>query len=383
MSPPGTTAFIYSPRYAAFDYGPNHPLRTVRLKLAHDLIAAYGLLDLPSVLRVEAREAREEEVLAFHRSDYLDVCRAADPACGLPRSSDDFWDYGLGTPDNPVFPGLFGWSLLTTGASLQAMDLVLRGETDRAFNISGGLHHAAAAKASGFCYFNDAAVIIAHLVRRGLRVAYVDIDAHHGDGVQFAFYDTDRVLTISLHESGLTLFPGTGFVEEIGVRAGAGYSINVPFLPQTDDEIFLWAFEEVVPPLLHAFRPDLVVTQLGIDAHVTDPLSNLALTMDGFAHAVRRLRDLAPRWIALGGGGYNVANVPRAWALAWGIMTGQEPADPLPEPFRQEFQRLGFSEDRLSDPPFRSSGSAKEEAWRFAREQVHRLKQLAFARHGL
>ena len=373
------TAFIYSDRYQQFDYGPGHPLRNTRLALTHELCQAYGLLSLPTTQLVEARDATEEEVAAFHRPDYVDVLRAADRGHMPPN----LWEYGLGTSDNPIFPGVYAWSLLTTGASLQAMELVDAGQVDCAFSIAGGLHHAAAARAAGFCYVNDAAVIIKHMVRRGRRVAYVDIDAHHGDGVQFGFYDTDRVLTISIHESGESLFPGTGFVEEIGRGRGIGYAVNAPLLPGSDDEIFLWALDQVVPPLLTAFKPDVLVTQLGADTHRTDPLTNLALTTGGFAEAVRRLQPLCRKWIALGGGGYNLENVPRSWTLAWGIMNRCEVPDEMPDSFRATLHRLGLNPSRVRDDPHVAEASAKEQAWRFVREQVRRLQILVFPHHGL
>ena len=373
------TAFIYSDRYQQFDYGPGHPLRNTRLALTHELCQAYGLLSLPTTQLVEARDATEEEVAAFHRPDYVDVLRAADRGHMPPN----LWDYGLGTSDNPIFPGVYAWSLLTTGASLQAMELVDAGQVDCAFNIAGGLHHAAAARAAGFCYINDAAVIIKHMVRQGRRVAYVDIDAHHGDGVQFGFYDTDRVLTISIHESGESLFPGTGFVEEIGRGRGIGYAVNAPLLPGSDDEIFLWALDQVVPPLITAFKPDVLVTQLGADTHRTDPLTNLALTTGGFAEAVRRLQPLCRKWIALGGGGYNLENVPRSWTLAWAIMNRREVPDEMPDSFRATFHRLGLNPSRVRDDPHVAEASAKEQAWRFVREQVRRLQILVFPHHGL
>ncbi|MBI3085255.1 MAG: acetoin utilization protein AcuC, partial [candidate division NC10 bacterium] len=208
-------------------------------------------------------------------------------------------------------------------------------------------------------------------------------DAHHGDGVQFGFYDTDQVLTLSIHESGESLFPGTGFVEEIGRGRGIGYAVNVPLLAGSDDEIFLWALDQVVPPLLTAFNPDVVVTQLGADTHRTDPLTNLALTTNGFAEAVRRLRSLCRRWIALGGGGYNLENVPRSWTLAWAIMNQREVPDELPESFRATFERLGFRPSRIRDDPYVAEASTREQAWRFVREQVHRLQKLVFPLHGM
>jgi acetoin utilization protein AcuC len=379
MSPPPRTAFLYTDGYARFDYGPSHPLRNVRLRLTHDLIRAHGLLDLPHARVVPTRPATMDEMAAFHSRPYLERLRGVDAGGAGP----DLYAFGLGTGDNPIFPGVYEFSALVTGASLQAMELVVSGQVNAAFNIAGGLHHAHRAKASGFCYVNDPAVVIAHLVERGLRPAYVDIDVHHGDGVQGGFYDSDRTLTISLHESGHTLFPGTGFVEETGKGKGQGFSANVPFGPGTDDEVFTWAFDQVVPPLIAAFNPDVLVTQLGADTHRTDPLANLSLTTRGFAHAVRAFRAMGRPWVALGGGGYDVANVPRAWALAWAIMNDVAPPPGVPEAYRAACAAQDLRADPLLDEPYAVTGRAKAQAWSFARENVARLKHLVFPHHGL
>ncbi len=373
------TAFIYSPRYLEFDYGPGHPLRNQRLGLTYDLIDACDLLTLPSARCLEPDPATDDELLLFLQPDYLKVLKLVDvgqaPAAAM--------RCGLGTPDNPILPGIFRWSALVAGASLLAMRLVESGEVSRAFNISGGLHHAGPGRASGFCYINDAALIIAHLCRLGYRVAYVDIDVHHGDGVQWAFYDTDQVLTLSIHESGKTLFPGTGFVNELGEGKGEGYSVNVPLPPAADDEIFLWGFNEVIPPLVKAFRPDILVTQLGIDSHLTDPLSHVGISLGAFLQMVRRLRDLCGRWVALGGGGYDLTNVPRAWAAAWAIMNDREPPAMLPQSFLARHKEVGFSGPAFLDAPVIIDGSAKARTWEAVREEVERLKQLVFPRHGM
>jgi acetoin utilization protein AcuC len=361
MRPAPQTAFILSDRFWQFDYGPGHPMQTVRLKMTVERCRRLGLLDLPGTRVLEARVATDAELRAFHRPEYL-------AALGAPHAVDPVRAaaYGLGTSDNPIFPGLLDWARLYTGASLVAMEAVDSGQVACAFNIAGGLHHAGPARASGFCYVNDAAVIVRLLADRGRRVAYVDIDAHHGDGVQAAFFDSERVLTISLHETGETLFPGSGRVDEIGRGAGEGFAANVPLAPGTDDEIFLWAFEAVVPPLLHAFRPDLLVAQLGIDTHRADPLTHLALTTRGFGQAVARLRDLCPAWIALGGGGYHPPTVALGWSLAWAVMNRHPQESSVEEPATAG-----------EDSP------ARERAWRYAREQVRRLQALLFPRHGL
>jgi len=379
MSSEPATAFIYSPRYLEFDYGPGHPLRNERLALTYDLISSCGLLALPSTRCLEPEPATDDELLLFLRPDYLKILKAVDagqtPAAAL--------HYGLGTPDNPILPGIFRWSALVAGASLLAMRLVESGEASRAFNIAGGLHHAGPGKASGFCYINDAALLIADLCRRGHRVAYVDIDVHHGDGVQWAFYDTDQVLTLSVHETGSTLFPGTGFVNELGEGKGEGYSVNVPLPPSADDEIFLWGFNEVIPPLVKAFQPDILVTQLGIDSHQTDPLSHVGISLTAFVEMVRRLKELCGRWVALGGGGYDLRNVPRAWAAAWAIMNDREPPAVLPESFLVRHKEVGFTDAAFMDVPAVTTGSTKARAWEAVREEVGRLKRLVFPRHGM
>ena len=370
------TAFVYTDRYADYDYGPAHPLKILRLKLTYELISAYELLVLPSTRLVETREATEEELSLFHSRDYLNVLKRASQ--GSPVM--DAFPYGLGPGDNPVFGGLWEWSLLATGASMQCAQLVVQGEADIAFNIAGGLHHAFRDRASGFCYVNDPVIAILWLMGRGKRVAYIDIDAHHGDGVERAFYETNRVMTISFHESGNFLFPGSGFEYEVGKGEGEGYSVNVPLHPFTDDETYVWAFEEVVPPLVRRFEPDVMVTQLGVDTFYSDPLTHLCLTTHGFAKVIENLKALSIPWVALGGGGYDVANVARAWTLAWAIMNGVELKDGIPQSFQQVGRRLGFQGDTLRDPSPFISPSRRQEARREAERVVHYLKKTLFPR---
>ena len=341
------TAFIYTDAYLDYDYGPAHPLRISRLKLTYDLIKGYGLLDLPSVQFIPTIKAEERDLAVFHSEEYLNILRQANEG----HFTGNAYFYGLGPGDNPIFPGLFDWSLLLAGATLQAIDFVVSGKGEVAFNIAGGLHHAMRSRASGFCYINDPVIGIMKLLSRGKRVAYIDIDAHHGDGVQKAFYESNRVLTISLHESGGTLFPGTGFECEIGEKEGEGYSVNLPFPPYTDDEVYVWTFEEVVPELIHAFRPDIVVTQLGVDTFYDDPLANLDLSILGYKRVLKGIKDLAPRWVALGGGGYNISNVARAWTLAWAIMNGIELREELPEAFLEKAVKMGIEEKELMGRP--------------------------------
>jgi acetoin utilization protein AcuC len=330
--------FLSSPELWQRGHGAQHPLKPERLQRTHELLAAYGAFDLPDVRLAPPRLATEEELALFHTAEYVDVVRAlSDGRPDIPA-----YRYGFGPGDNPVFRGMFESEGRKVGSAVQAAEFLTRGECDVAFSYGGGLHHGGPQRASGFCVFNDAAVAIHWLLARGLRVAYVDIDVHHGDGVQAAFYDSDRVLTISLHQDGRTLFPGTGFVDEIGASRGQGYSVNVPLPPYVDDDLYLWAFRQVVPPLVSRFAPDVVVTQLGVDTHYRDPLANLALTTAGHEALFRELAGLAGRWLALGGGGYDVSVVPRSWALAVGVMAGQEWPQPLPDEYRARYGGEGL-----------------------------------------
>ena len=369
-------AFIYTDAYLDYDYGPTHPLRVIRLKLTYELIRAYGLLDLPSVKFIHTLKADEEDLALFHSREYLDILKEANDGYW----GGDAYSYGLGPGDNPIFPGLYNWSLLTTGATVQAVDFVASGEGEMAFNIAGGLHHAMRSRASGFCYVNDPVIGILKLINGGKRVAYIDIDAHHGDGVQKAFYQTDQVLTISLHESGYSLFPGSGFEYEMGEGEGEGYSVNLPFLPYTDDEVYFWAFEEIVPPLIRAFQPDVVVTQLGVDTFYNDPLTNLHLSIFGFEKVVRRIKDLAPRWVALGGGGYDVSNVARAWTLAWAVMNGIELSEELPVSYLEKAAGVGIYEKKLRGGLKSSPHSERKDIRTEAERVVSYIKETVFPR---
>ncbi len=373
------TALIHSEQYGRFDYGPEHPLRMERLGLTWRLMEAYGLTTLPHA-KVLAPDPADEAALArFHSREYLEVLKAVSAGLEVPGVA----RYGLGVGDNPIFPGVWEVSCLAAGGSLLAAKLVAEGEVERAFHSAGGLHHAMPDRASGFCYINDPVLAILSLRERGWRVAYVDIDAHHGDGVQFAFYSDPGVLTISTHERGDRLFPGTGFVEERGEGPGRGYSVNLPLEPFTDDEVYAEAFEAIVPPLLRAFRPDVVVAQLGIDSHRTDPLTHLALSVQGFAHTVTRIVELAPRLVALGGGGYDLPNVARAWAAAWAVMNGMELSPELPAAIRSELARFGFRDGSLWDPPVELPPETRRQARDYCRRQVEAIRSTIFPLHGL
>jgi acetoin utilization protein AcuC len=323
------TALIYSQALSRYSYGDEHPFKPERYRLAFELMTAFGLTAPPFETVTEFPLLSEADLLSFHAPEYL--ARLREFSASSQQRAD--FRFGLGDVENPIFPGVFDCALLGASGTSAAAGMILEKGYRTVFHLAGGWHHAHRAKASGFSYLNDAVLAIHKLLDKGVRVAYLDIDAHHGDGVQEAFYESDRVLTISLHQSGTYFFPGTGFQNETGSGAGAGFSVNVPFLEQTDDELFIKAFDEVALPLLTAFAPDVLVTQLGADTFCSDPLSLLEVTTRGYCHAVRSLRALDLPWLALAGGGYDNFNVARAWTLAWSIMNDVELAPTLPEAF--------------------------------------------------
>ncbi|MDO8530585.1 MAG: acetoin utilization protein AcuC [Dehalococcoidia bacterium] len=370
-------AFVYEDTLSNHVLRADHPMRPHRLHLTYELLEAYGVFQRPDGRLVPPRTASDEEVLWFHTPAYLDVVKRLSRGEDVPDAAAcNFSAHG----DNPPYPGMYEASALSAGASLVAARLVADKNAPAAFNAAGGLHHAMAGHASGFCVFNDPVLAIHLLLRRGLRVAYVDIDAHHGDGVQAAFYDTDQVLTISLHESGRFLFPGTGDVTETGTGKGKGYAVNVPLYPYTTDDTYLWAFREVAPPLVRAFRPDVLVTQLGIDTHYLDQLTHLCLTTHGFTEAVREFKSLGLPWVALGGGGYELGVVPRAWTLAYAAMLDVELPDEIPAAYRATY---GLDKLRDSEDGPRVEESARKQAREFAERSVAEVQRLVFPYHRL
>ena len=369
-------AFVYDDTLTRHVLRQDHPLVPMRLRLAYELLQGWNAFEVDGASLVAPRPATREELLGFHTPEYAEAVEAFGRGDRLEQASHfNFSQYG----DNPVFPGMYDAALHSTGASVRAADLLVDGHVEAAASFAGGLHHAMPGHASGFCVFNDPVIAIQRFLKEGWRVAYIDVDCHHGDGVQHAFYDTDQVLTISLHESGEYLFPGTGFVGEIGEGRGRGYSVNLPLHPFTDDEVYLWALLEAVPPLLEAFRADALVTQLGIDTHFQDPLTHLRLTVQGYLRIVEELGRLSRgRWLALGGGGYNLGAVARGWAGAYGVMLDNPWPETLPAAFREQY---GIA--RLSDDSPLQSAEVRREARRYAESSVSQLQRLVFPCHGL
>jgi acetoin utilization protein AcuC len=311
----------------AYDFGPDHPLRPERVLLTYDRIRELRLTELPHVSEVASRSATEDEITSVHDPELVAAVRAIDEGRMEPWAGLEF---GLGTPDDPIFARMHDASAAVCGASIVAAELVAHGRAVHSFNPAGGLHHARRREASGFCIYDDPAVAIAKVLalRPAWRVMYVDVDVHHGDGVQWIFYDEPRVLTVSLHQSGRTLYPGTGFEHETGEGRARGTSANVPLEPGTGDEDYLWALERVLVALADAFRPDLLLTQLGADTHHGDPLAYLGLTMGAYPRIAQLLHGAAHRfahgrWVATGGGGYQATTVvPKVWTIHFAAMCG-------------------------------------------------------------
>ncbi len=334
----GRAQLMWDEAVTGYDFGRDHPMDPVRLALTRSLVTALGLDRDVNV--VAAKAAGESTLRLVHREDYIDAVRAASTD---PGSADQ--SYGLGTVDDPAFAGMHEVSALIAGQSVGAAEAVWRGEALHAVNFSGGLHHAMPGAASGFCVYNDAALAIARLLELGAeRVAYIDVDVHHGDGVQAAFWEDPRVLTISLHEHPRTLFPQTGWPEETGASSAEGSAVNVALPAGTGDAGWLRAFHAVVPELIADFRPQVLVTQHGADTHFEDPLAHLAVSLDAQRAVQVACHDLAHehadgRWVALGGGGYAVVEVvPRSWSHLVAIAAGRpvEPTTLVPDEWRHQ-----------------------------------------------
>jgi len=285
---------------------------------------------------VSPEPATDEDLTTVHSLGYVRRVREASRGGGEPA---ELLQYRLSTQDNPIFPDVHRACAHVVGETIRACRLVMHGEANHALCISGGLHHAMRSKASGFCIYNDSGAAIARLKEDhpDIRIAYLDTDVHHGDGVQWMFYDDPNVLTLSTHESGRYLFPGTGGTTERGQRRGYGYSVNLPLEPFTHDDSFIECFEAVVPEILRAFRPDIILSQNGCDGHALDPLAHLSVTTRTYGYVPKRVHELAHelcggRWVAVGGGGYDIWRVvPRAWAALWAVLSDQELPGEMPD----------------------------------------------------
>ncbi len=385
----GPASVVFDATLTDYDFGHGHPMSPLRVDLTMRLAADLGVLD---ALRVVPAPVASDDLLAtVHSAALIEAVRAAGR-----RPGPDDATYGLGSDDNPVFAHMHEATAHVTGATVEAMRQVWSGESVHSANIAGGLHHAMPDRVSGFCVYNDVAIGIRWLLDQGAqRVAYVDVDAHHGDGVERIFWDDPRVLTISLHESGEVLFPGTGFPDDLGGPEASGTAVNVALPPGTADAGWLRAFHAVVPPLLREWRPEFLVTQHGCDSHINDPLAHLMLTVDGQRATYVALHDLAHeltggRWVATGGGGYSVVDVvPRAWSHLLAIVAGRplDVATETPGDWREHVRT-----SLRHTPPYRLT-DGRNPAWRRWEEgfdpdtaldrAIHATRAGAFPLHGL
>ncbi len=386
----GPSSVVFDSSLTAYDFGPSHPMSPIRVDLTMRLASEMGVLDRLTV--VPAPFADEAQIAIVHDDELIDAVTRA----GKDPGSIGFDDHGLGTDDNPVFADMHLAAAHVVGASLEAFRQVHSGDSLHSANIAGGLHHAMRDRSSGFCIYNDVAVGIQWLLDQGVeRVAYVDVDVHHGDGVEAIFYDDPRVLTISLHETGQMLFPGTGFPTDSGGPGAEGTAVNVALPPGTADAGWLRAFHAIVPPLVRAFAPEVLVTQHGCDSHMDDPLAHLMLTVDGQRASYVALHELAHevcegRWVATGGGGYALVEVvPRAWTHLLAIVSGHpvEPATDTPAAWREHVRAtLG------RDAPHRMT-DGRTPAWRdwsegydpdaFLDRSIQATRTEVFPWHGL
>ncbi|MGA8209638.1 MAG: acetoin utilization protein AcuC [Nocardioidaceae bacterium] len=394
----GSSCVVFDPTLTDYDFGPHHPMSPRRVDLTMMLAQELGVLAVPGATRsgsglvaVDAPMASDELIATVHDPGFMDAVRMAgkDPYRTVEER-------GLGTDDNPSFEGMHEASAHIVGATVEAARRVWSGDRLHAANISGGLHHAMPDRASGFCVYNDVAVAIRALLDQGAeRVAYVDVDAHHGDGVERVFYDDPRVLTVSLHETGEMLFPGTGFPVDSGGPGAAGSAVNVALPPGTSDAGWLRAFHAVVPPVLRAFAPQVLVTQHGCDSHIEDPLAHLMLTVDGQRASYLALHDLAHelcdgRWVVTGGGGYAIVDVvPRAWTHLLAIVAGTpvDPSTPTPAGWRDHVARVfgQTAPHRMSDgrtPAYRDWSSGYDPSSWLDRA-IHATRSEVFPLHGI
>lgn len=313
--------FVYPEELDRIKYPSHHPIKISRTKTVFELCKQNGFFKDLSKETFMSRRATFKELERYHDTDFLEAIKKSE-------NSDDYYamvSYGLGSSDCPVFKGLYDYCEIVAGSTIAGARLLRNKKAMRVFNPAGGFHHAQKAYAEGFCYVNDIVLGILELLDAGFkRIAYVDLDAHHGNGVQNAFYDDKRVLTVSIHESGYFLYPGSGFEDETGEGDAKGFNINIPLSPATGDDEWLTAFKKIVPPLLAAFKPQAIVTQFGADGLAEDPLTHLRLTSDGLCAAIKLLKGFDLPWLVVGGGGYNVDATVKTWALGWAIINDMD-----------------------------------------------------------
>ncbi len=380
------TGIIWSDQYTEYNLGEGHPMNPKRLLIPYGLLESMNLFQLPEIQLFTPQPASDSDILLFHSPKYLQAMKTLSKAGGGARPR-----LGLGTGDCPVFPEMHDSSRLVVGGSLEGVKRIQNGDVQQAFVLLGGLHHAFAERAAGFCYYNDVVIIIKYLQQQyGFeRILYIDTDVHHGDGVLGAFYEDKSVLGISLHESGEHLFPGTGHHDEIGLKNGIGYTINVPFFPGTWNDLYIMTFENLIPCIWKEYDPEFVIWQCGADGHYLDFLGHLALTTELYSYLGKRIVELSQqgstqgKLLLLGGGGYNPDSVARVWLATLAGITGIElPKESPPEWIEYCKQKYNFDvSPRLIDPPLdwkKLSGYPfiEEEIIEATQQSIHYLKKM-------
>lgn len=332
--------FIFSDQLLSYKFSNHHPFNPLRFKLTYELLKDTGILHDDQI--VAPRKATDEEIKLIHNEDYVNAIKQAGEG-QLPSSQES--SFGLNTDDTPIFKDMHEASAWLVGATLTAVEQVFEGKTKKALSLGGGLHHGFRGRASGFCIYNDSSIAIEYMKQKyNARVLYIDTDAHHGDGVQWAFYDDPDVCTFSIHETGRYLFPGTGNVSEKGAGKGYGTSFNIPVDAFTEDDSWIPILEESIDEIARFFKPDVIISQNGVDAHYWDPLTHLSVTMKSYRRIPQIVNQAADRyangrWIAVGGGGYDIWRVvPRAWSMIWAEMMGHDLKGPLPKEWRSKWQ---------------------------------------------
>jgi acetoin utilization protein AcuC len=373
--------FVYSDEMAWFDFGPDHPFKPERANKTYELCTRYGVMNQPWMRILEPEPIAKRLLMLFHEPDYIRLLEEASK--GEVRL--EMLEHGLGSADNPILSGIYEWSLRAAGGTHEAMGRIINGDALVAFNPLGGFHHGMPGHAEGFCYINDIVITIVDALNRSpkQRIAYVDFDAHHGNGVQEAFYADPSVLVISLHETGRTLYPGAGSEKEIGDGEGKGFTVNFPLEPGSDDEVYDYVLDGVAFPLLRSFSPHIIVAQIGADTLLSDPLTHLRLTNNTYQRAIKGIRELCPKILALGGGGYDLYRTARCWTLAWSILNRVEPMDE----FAGLVGGMMFGPEKevgsLYDHPYRSKGKIKERALEEAQRVTAYIRREVFPIHGI
>lgn len=398
-------ALVYTDDYLKYDFGPSHPLRPVRVKLFYKLLEDYNLIGGKLIQEFKVPDTKidgfegvelEKTLKLVHDLEYVDFVKRVSEYGGFDEMNEGRF-FNLGAGDNPTFPGMYQAAAVHVNSTVYSCDLVMSGKAERTFSPGGGFHHALKRKASGFCIFNDCAIGIFHLLERYnlKRVMYIDIDAHHSDGVQWSLYTEPRALKLSIHQDGRTLFPGTGFTDEIGEGFGKGYNVNLPVPPGTYDEAYLYGFREIVPPLAKAFNPEVIIAQLGADTHFSDPLTNIQLTTKSYIELGKEFNKIlnglnGTKFVGISGGGYDVTATARAWLILFSGIAGFEVANNLPKKWVDFcFKTAGEKPSNMlydSDQDYqkrKSNAVYKDSIMDTIKQNVSEIKNNIFPVHGL